>query len=91
VAAGLAGGLRRCRSPLPMARPGHVEPAAAARPLAAMGPLGISGAATTRRGPAAGLEHGHVSPWPVAAASEPRAGDSTAPTRLRGARPAEPV
>ena len=69
-----------------------VDPAAAAElPLEAMGPAGISGAAKTRRGPAVGLEHGQVGPWPVASESEPRAGDRAATALLRRARPAEPV
>ncbi len=49
-----------------------------------------SGAADARRGPAVGLEHGQVGPWPVASASEPRAGDGAAAALLRGAGAAQP-
>jgi hypothetical protein len=88
--AGRVGVLRRRRGALPAARPGPVEPAAAARPLDALGPAGLSGAAPRRRGPAVGLEHGHVSPRPVASALEPRVGDGAAPALLRRAGPAQP-
>ena len=64
--------------------------AAASRPRAAMGPARRAGAAHTRRGPAVGLAHGHVSPRPMASESEPRAGDGAAPALLRRARPAQP-
>jgi RNA-directed DNA polymerase len=59
-------------------------------PLETMGPAGLPGAATTRRGPAAGLEHGQVSPRPVASASAPCTGDRAAPALLRRAGPAQP-
>jgi hypothetical protein len=36
------------------------------------------------------LEDGHVSPWPVASESEPRAGDGAAAALLRHARTAKP-
>jgi hypothetical protein len=88
----LAGVLRVCRGTLPAARPGPMDPAAAAKlSLEAMGRAGIAGAAETWRGPAIGLEHGQVRPRPVAAASEPRAGAGAVTALLRRARPAEPV
>src|SRR5262245_12354438 len=65
--------------------------AAAELPLEALGPAGIPGAAKARRGPAIGLEHGPVSPRPLASESEPRTGDRAVPALLRGARPAQPV
>ena len=77
--AGVAGVLRLRGGALSAARPGHVDPAAAAaRPLEAMGPDAVPGTANARRGSAVGLDYGPVGPWPVASASAPRAGDRAA-------------